>query len=126
MIKINDILNFRLLILSLGLVIGLGIVAQPMVENYIDCKSLCKAAPDDSHPENSSSDEEKNESDTKFSSFEAVTSAVHIDVSPTNLVTEEISIDKNPARITFAEMVRKVPRKLLKVLFNRIIAPNAP
>lgn len=122
MIKIKDIVDKKVLIILIGMLIGLGIVAQPIVETYVDCNETCCIDPNSS--DNSDSDEK--DAETQVTALQAVNSAVHIDVTPTDFVMEEISIDTHPERTAFSELVDKVPPKLLKVLFNRIISTNAP
>lgn len=122
MIYIKDISNKKGWILLIGLMIGLGIISQPIVESYADCRDTSSI--EQNSADDNSSDEK--EVETQVTALQAVNSVVHIDVSPSDITTTEISLDTNPERTSFSELVEKIPPKLLKVLFNRIISPNAP
>ena len=122
MLNIKNIANKKMLTILVGLMIGLGIIAQPIVEVYVDCEETCcieeKATETD--------DQDEKEAETQVTALQAVNSVAQIDLTPNEFVLEEISQDTNPERTVFSELVEKIPPKLLKVLFNRIISTNAP
>lgn len=126
MIKTKDILKYKLLILTVGIVTGMGIIAQPIVQKYVDCDTICKSEKNDSNSEIPTSDQDNQKSASSVATLQAISTASHIDITPTDVDIEEIDVHENPAITTFAEIVGKAPQKLLKVLFNLIIAPNAP
>ncbi|MFY0627975.1 MAG: hypothetical protein JXR07_16880 [Reichenbachiella sp.] len=121
MMNIRKISKYQVWVIVLGLIVGLALVCQPIASHFFD-SSLCQVE-QNAHEDSA----EKEAPDTKISAFNAVTPAQQVATTIADLfILDEIILDEdrdNGYDITFVE---KIPGKLVRVLFNFIISPNAP
>ncbi|MEO9850103.1 MAG: hypothetical protein ABJE80_12695 [Reichenbachiella sp.] len=122
---INNITKYKALILAIGMIAGLGIVAQPVLKAYVDCEKICQLEKNADSDQKSDAEEE-NPNEAQISALEAVAPTAQIHLSPLDFVLEDQPEAEMPETSILAKMAVRLPEKLLKVLFNIIIAPNAP
>lgn len=119
---ISNIAKYRTFILLIGMMAGLSIIAQPLASAYVTSKIA------DRTEKNVESDQQstENPSEAQISTLEAVTPTAQLQLSPLTLILEDELIEESLESKTWAKLVVHLPEKLLKVLFNILIAPNAP
>lgn len=113
------------LVILLGMFVGIAVIGQPIVNEYVKQQERCELKKE---KENS---DEKSEDSTpegeKISGIEAVAPATQIQVT-------DVDYDLMDTKVSFQVFVKKLnhdfveslSEKLLRVLFNFIISPNAP
>ncbi|WP_084373530.1 hypothetical protein [Reichenbachiella faecimaris] len=121
---INNISKYKMLILVIGMVAALGIVAQPVLKVYADCEFICQLDKDIADEKGDSEKEIPNES--QLSTLEAVAPTAQIHFAPLDFVLNDQPEVETSEMQTLDRLAVRLPEKLLKVLFNIIIAPNAP
>ncbi|UXP32970.1 hypothetical protein N6H18_03245 [Reichenbachiella agarivorans] len=110
------------LILIFGMLVGIAVIGQPIAKNYIDAAVCCKIKQDDK-----ADDTDSTENPEVISSLEAVAPATQFQVVTMDYQTLDAQITFEGLNRAFSyEFVEELSQKLLKVLFNYIIAPNAP
>lgn len=122
---ITNIAKFKTLILAIGMMAGLGIVAQPILKAYASDELVCQIEKDEASSQQSDADKE-NPNDAQISTLEAVAPTAQIQLSPLDFVLEDQLTTETSETKLMTKMAVRLPEKLLKVLFNIIIAPNAP
>ena len=123
---LNHIAKFKTLILVIGLIAGLGIVAQPILKNYVDCTERCDIERE-SNSENDSNTESNNpENATYVSALEAVAPTAQIHFAPLDFLLQKQTPTSKPATSLVEYLAVNLPEKFVKILFNVLIAPNAP
>lgn len=120
---INNITKYKALIIAIGMMAGLGIVAQPVLKAYVDYEKICQIEKDSDQNNDSG---KESPSDAQISALEAVAPTAQIHLSPLDFVLEDQPEVETRETGTLAKTAVRLPEKLLKVLFNIIIAPNAP
>lgn len=121
MLQINKISKYKTWIVVLGLIVGLALVCHPVASYFFD-SSICQI---EQQSQDDSTDQEKPEA--KISSFNAVTPAQQVVSSIADyFILEEIELDEDRDIENHSTFVEKLPEKLIRVLFNFIISPNAP
>lgn len=116
--KVKDIFQSKTLIILIGAMIGAAILAQPVMRNY--CDTICQIEQED-QADQSTEDQEK------VASLEALVPTPQIEVASTEYsILDEFKIEI--VEDTFADFVQleHITDKLVRILFNFIIAPNAP
>ncbi|WP_073120700.1 hypothetical protein [Reichenbachiella agariperforans] len=122
--RIEDISKRNALILILGIMVGLAVIGQPIAVNYVKSHTCCELKKKQQSDETTDDVPQNQE---EISSLEAVAPTAQIQVL-------SVDYDILEGKISFIETIRdyqhafneKLSEKLLKVLFNYIIAPNAP
>lgn len=122
---ITNIAKFKTLILAIGMMAGLGIVAQPILKAYASDELVCQIEKDEASSQQSDADKE-NPNGAQISTLEAVAPTAQIQLSPLDFVLEDQLTTETSETKLMTKMAVRLPEKLLKVLFNIIIAPNAP
>ncbi len=108
----------------IGLIIGLAVVGQPILKEYFDCPLTCEIKKDQ---ESQKSEKEDQKSIEQISTLEAVTPVSQVQQIATDFfILNILSFKTEEAKSQAPTFNEKIPVKLLKVLFNIIIAPNAP
>lgn len=120
---ITNIAKYKTLILIIGMIAGLGIVAQPILKAYVDCEVICKLVKDTDQQKDA---QKENPNDAQISTLEAIAPTAQIHLSPLDFVLEDLPTAETPKANQMMRMAVQLPEKLLRVLFNIIIAPNAP
>ncbi|WP_420582000.1 hypothetical protein [Reichenbachiella sp.] len=120
---INHISKYKALILSIGMIAALGIVGQPIMKAYADCEFICQVEKAANEKDNS---ETENPNEAQISTLEAVAPTAQIHFAPLDFVLNDQPEVETPKSKALDRMAVRLPEKLLKVLFNIIIAPNAP
>ncbi|MCV9387725.1 hypothetical protein [Reichenbachiella ulvae] len=120
---LHDISKRNALILILGMLVGIAVIGQPIAKEYIkhhQCCELKKESSDEKQEDRSNEQEE-------ISALEAVAPAAQIQVTSIDydLLDTEIIFRDFVSNFNH-DFVEKLPQKLLRVLFNFIISPNAP
>lgn len=106
------------------MMIGIAVIGQPLIREYMDCPLTCKIKDDSNNDE--TQDDEGPVSE-QISAFEAIAPAAQIQVVSTDFFILDLSLHNNyETEIRSTLFIEKASQKLLKVLFNNIIAPNAP
>jgi hypothetical protein len=123
---INNIAKYKAIILIIGMIAALGIVAQPVLKNYVDCSEVCNISKEVESEDNTSEESEKTENETQVSALEAVAPTAQVQVSPLDFVLVDRIVAAKPKAVLAVKAAVKLPKKLLKVLFTILIAPNAP
>lgn len=104
------------------MIIAIAVIAQPIAKEYVACPFTAEVKEDN----DSKKDSEEPISD-QVSAFDAVAPTAQLQIINADFFIIDLfmghSID-NEARST--PFIEKISKKLLKVLFNNIIAPNAP
>lgn len=119
---INNIAKYKSLILLIGIIAAIGLIAQPIAKSYAECEVI-------SQVEKSAADQqqsEENPNDTQLSTLEAVAPTAQIHFAPLDFVLEKTADPDIEEIENLTNTSVRLPEKLLKVLFNIIIAPNAP
>ena len=97
---------------------AIALIAGPTLRDYIKCE--------DSKPVCEQSDEQKEKQETEVSSFDAVAPVLQLDFNLEEILFEEATIEHNTGEKQVSDQILEVPQKFLRVLFRRIISPNAP
>ncbi|WP_422361674.1 hypothetical protein [Reichenbachiella sp.] len=121
---INHISKYKTLILTIGMIAALGIIGQPIMKAYADCEFMCQMDKDVNDKKDSSDKENPNEA--QISTLEAVAPTAQIHFAPLDFVMNDQPEVEPSETQTLDRLAVRLPEKLLKVLFNIIIAPNAP
>lgn len=119
---INNISKYKTLILVIGMVAALGIIAQPVLKAYADCEFVCEIEKDTADEKQDS----ENPNEAQISTLEAVAPTAQIHFAPLDFILNTQPKVENSETGTVDRLAVRLPEKLLKVLFNIIIAPNAP
>lgn len=116
--KLQNILSAKSLIIAVGLITALIIVGQPVVDKHF--KKTC-----DKKVEQKSDDTDQGEE--TLSSLEALSPTHSVkDVSAAYYILEVIEVTTAVFERHTAVLVEKLRTNLIRILFNFIIAPNAP
>lgn len=121
---INNISKYKTLILTIGMIAALGIIGQPIMKTYADCEFICQVEKADADKKNGA--EEGNPNEAHISTLEALAPTAQIHFAPLDFVLNDQPEVETSETQTSDRMAVRLPEKLLKVLFNIIIAPNAP
>lgn len=121
---INNISKYKTLILTIGMVAALGIIGQPVMKAYADCEFICQL--DKDVAEEKDNTDKENPNDAQISTLEAVAPTAQIHFAPLDFVLNNQPEVEHSETRTLDRLAVRLPEKLLKVLFNIIIAPNAP
>lgn len=114
------ILNFKTLVVTLGILIASAIIAEPILKQHLS-SAISVAQPtelDDS--------KDTQNSDTVVSEFQAVTPAVQFDFNSQKYVLEEVKLEFQKIEVQILTSIKKTSNKLFSILFRLIIGPNAP
>lgn len=121
---INHISKYKTLILTIGMIAALGIIGQPIMKAYADCEFICQVEESTADEKENTESEDPNEA--QISTLEAVAPTAQIHFTPLDFVmNDQPEVETSESR-TLDRLAVRLPEKLLKVLFNIIIAPNAP
>lgn len=120
---INNISKYKTLILVIGMVAALSVVAQPVLKAYADCEFVCQVEKKGADQQDS---EKENPSEAQISTLEAVAPTAQIHFAPLDFIMNTQPKVEDSEMGTMDRLAVHLPEKLLKVLFNIIIAPNAP
>lgn len=123
---INHIAKFKTFILVIGLIAGLGIVAQPILKNYVDCTERCEINKESDSNDDSSKKSDQSDEKTYVSALEAVAPTAQIHFSPLDFLLQNHTPTTKPALSLAEYLAVNLPEKFVKFLFNVLIAPNAP
>ena len=116
MMRIKDIAKFKGIIMVLGVVLATAIVGLPMVTQFDRADAKIEAQNDDS-----------TESIEYVASFEALTpSPIFQDASTIYFVLDEILLVEEVNLSFEFEVFEVFAEDFTRILFNFIIAPNAP
>lgn len=121
---INNISKYKTLILVIGMIAAMGIVAQPVLKVYGNCEIICQLDKDIADDKDTSDKENPNEA--QISTLEAVAPTAQIHFAPLDFILNDQPPVETSEAGTMDRLAVRLPEKLLKVLFNIIIAPNAP
>lgn len=121
---INNISKYKTLILTIGMIAALGIIGQPIMKAYADCEFICEVEKDVADEKQGT--EKENPAEAQISTLEAVAPTAQIQFAPLDFVLSELPTVADSKSETVEKLAVRLPEKLLKVLFNIIIAPNAP
>ncbi len=122
---LHDISKRNALILLLGMLVGIAVIGQPIAKEYIKHHQCCELQKKKESSEDKQ--EDSSQQQEEISVLEAVAPAAQLQVT-------SIEYDILDAEITFRDLstgfnhdfIEKLPQKLLRILFNFIISPNAP
>ncbi|PIB36558.1 hypothetical protein BFP72_14685 [Reichenbachiella sp. 5M10] len=116
----KDISKRNAFILILGMIIGMALIGQPIAKHYVDDLSYCQVDSEDETTDQEGSQEKLSilEAVTPAAQFQVITTYYHLLHTPVVFVGE--------IKHTSIDFIEKLPQKLQKVLFNFIIATNAP
>ncbi|MEO9967541.1 MAG: hypothetical protein ABJF11_17220 [Reichenbachiella sp.] len=123
---ITNIAKYKSFILLVGMLAGLCIVAQPIVRSYVDSAITYQVDQKATDSDQQKDAKEGNPSEVQISVLEAVTPTAQLHLSPLDFTVQDQPTAEAPRSKTLVSAVEVLPEKLLKVLFNIIIAPNAP
>lgn len=122
---INNIAKYKTLILVVGIVAALGMIAQPIAKTYAECEIISQVDKNAADTQQDGADDE-NPNEAQISTLEAVAPTAQIHFAPLDFILVKTS-DPDVEEIKgLTDTTIRLPEKLLKVLFNIIIAPNAP
>ena len=105
------------------MIAAFGIISQPVLKAYAKCE-IIQSIEEDASTDSNSDQESPNAS--QISTLEAVAPTAQIHLTPLDFVLVEQANVEQPKQNAVSNLVVQLPEKLLKVLFNIIIAPNAP
>lgn len=122
---LHDISKRNALILIIGMLVGIAVIGQPIAKEYIKQNQCCELKKKKESSEEKQ--EDRSSEQEEVSILEAVAPAAQIQVASIDydLLDTEISFRDRVSNFNH-DFVEKLPEKLLKVLFNFIISPNAP
>ncbi len=101
----------------IGLIIAILVIGQPFLTEKSD---LCDKKVEQS-------DDKSETNDEAVSSLEAVSPTHQVqDVSTAYYILDEVFLDEEVIHEKTSAFIEKVRTNLIRVLFNFIIAPNAP
>ena len=106
------------------MVAAVGIVSQPILKTYANCEFICQLDKDVAEEEGKTENENPNAA--QISTLEAVAPTAQIHFSPLDFILNDQPEVETSETQTLDQLAVRLPEKLLKVLFNIIIAPNAP
>lgn len=111
-----------MLIIGLGLLVGLTVLGQPLLDQYCEGK-VCET----DHHDEDAADADKSSNGETISMLEAVTPVQQVSSTATNyFVLDEFWQDTEENSAGNAELFQKIFNKFIRVLFNFILSPNAP
>ncbi len=117
MLRLKDISKLRSGVLALGIVLAVAIIGLPIAAQYNTQLSQVEVQDDESDSESSEF----------IASFEAVAPApIFQDASTIYFVLDEIRMVEELDLTFDFEFIEVFSENLIRVLFNFIIAPNAP
>lgn len=106
------------------MIIAIAVIGQPIAKEYIDCPFTCEIK--DDHRSDDTQDDKEPIAE-QISAFDAVAPTAQLQVVNADFFIIDLSTNHNiEDEIRSTPFIEKISRKLLKVLFNNIIAPNAP
>ena len=115
--RLQKIVTRKVLIVLIGLITAIVVVGQPiMIEQFKVCSRLMEQTDDQSEV-----------NDETVSTLEAVSPAHQIqDISTAYYILEEVILDEEVIYEKTSEITERACTNFIRVLFNFIIAPNAP
>ena len=118
MIRLQHISKFRILTITLGVLIAMVLVSGPVLKEKFDCTAELKTE------QKSESGEDKTV--PQISTLDAVAPVLQFNFNLEELYFEVFDTEHKSEKTTpFAYFV-EAPQKLFKILFRWIISPNAP
>lgn len=117
MIRVTNILKYKSLILLTGVLIAFAVVSGPVLKEYVVCTiTSCEQ----------SDEQQENESETKVSSFDAVTPVLQFNFNLSEILFEILTVEHNTVQTGVLNYFTEGSQNFLKVLFRWVISPNAP
>lgn len=108
----------------MGMVIAIAVIGQPIAKEYIDCPFTSEVKEDQSSDNTQDGKEPVSE---QVSAFDAVAPTAQVQVISSDFFIIDLFVNHNvDNEVRSTPFIEKISEKLLKVLFNNIIAPNAP
>ncbi len=117
MMRVTNILKYKTLILVTGVLIAFAVVSGPILKEYIVCPvTSCEQ----------SDEQQEKESQTKVSSFDAVTPVLQFNFNLSEILFEILTVEHNTVQTDVLNYFNQGSQNFLKVLFRWVISPNAP
>lgn len=116
--RLQNILQYKTLILITGVVIAFAVMCGPVLKKYVTCPIAVKCEQTDQQQEK--------QPETQVSSFDAVAPVLQANFILDEILIEVFTIEHNTGQPGILKYIAETPQKFLKVLFRWIISPNAP
>jgi len=109
--SLKAISNYKALVLTIGMMVAIAVIGQPIVKEYIDCPTTCEINDD---YEDDSSQDSKEPVTEQISAFDAVAPTAQIQVANTGFFIIELLVHGNAeSKMESAPFVEKISQKLL-------------